>query len=75
MEGKVNFLGGHNGAGKTTLIDLFLELKDTRYSIRDYTINNDYMYVNQLLPMLESVYCRELIRLILGIIYHKPIDL
>lgn len=75
VEGKVNFLVGHNGAGKTTLIDLFLGLKNTKDTIKDYSINNDYMYINQLLPMLESVYCKELINLILGIIYHKSIDL
>lgn len=74
-EGKVNFLVGHNGSGKTTLIDLFLGLTETKNSIKDYTINNDYIYINQLLPMLENVDCKELISLILGIIYHKSVDL
>ncbi|MGH2077775.1 ATP-binding cassette domain-containing protein [Aerococcus urinaeequi] len=67
--GKINFLIGSNGTGKTTLLDIFVGLLGSNNIKKDYQLNNDYIYINQFLPMLGKMSCKEIIQLILGTIY------
>lgn len=66
-ENKINFLIGKNGSGKTTLLDIFLGLNNNGVISKDYIIENDYIYINQMIPMLGSLYCHEIVQLILGL--------
>ncbi|GAA0368025.1 ATP-binding cassette domain-containing protein [Alkalibacterium iburiense] len=70
-DNKVNFLIGKNGSGKTTLLDIFLGLIHTKQATRSYDIGNDYIYINQMIPLLGSLECREIVQLVLGLKYEK----
>lgn len=71
QEHKINFLIGKNGSGKTTLLDIFLGLIDSGKISKDYNLRNDYIYINQMIPMLGSLACREVVQLILGLEFKK----
>jgi len=71
QENKINFLIGKNGSGKTTLLDIFLGLIDDKKISKDYDLENDYIYINQMIPMLGSLVCREIVQLVLGLEFQK----
>lgn len=71
QENKVNFLIGKNGSGKTTLLDIFLGLIDSGTISKDYELGNDYIYINQMIPMLGSLEGREIAQLVLGLEFQK----
>lgn len=63
---KINFLIGKNGSGKTTLIDIILGFKKANIK----PINSKkFLYLNQMLPVLDSIKVKDLAELILGIEY------
>lgn len=72
QEGQVNFVIGPNGAGKTTLIDIFLGFIPTSAE-KDYDLGNDYLYINQILPMLGTMTTAQMARFILGLAWGRTI--
>lgn len=56
-DNKINFLIGKNGSGKTTLLDIFLGLVHPEQVTKSYDIGEDYIYINQMIPMLGSLEC------------------
>lgn len=70
-DNKINFLIGKNGSGKTTLLDIFLGLVHPEQVTKSYDIGEDYIYINQMIPMLGSLECREIVQLVLGLKLEK----
>ncbi|TPR42301.1 ABC transporter ATP-binding protein [Apilactobacillus micheneri] len=65
IENNINFLIGENGSGKTTLIDSILGLRKS--DINQTIKKKNYIYINQMLPMLDSIRVMDVASLILGI--------
>lgn len=65
-EEKVNFLIGKNGSGKTTLIDIILGLRKSNITPLKA---KDFIYINQMLPILDSIKVKDAAELVLGIEY------